>query len=49
MKLILNTPLQTPNKAFRKEKVSRDSFTGFNNELKVLIKRINEEESEEHL
>ena len=49
MKLALNTPLQTLNKAFRKEKVSRDSFTGFNNELKVLIKCINEEESEEHL
>jgi adenine-specific DNA-methyltransferase len=49
MKLILNTPLQTLNKAFRKEKVTRDSFTRFKNELKVLINCINEDESEEHL
>jgi len=44
MRLIINTPLQTLNKAFRKEKVSRDSFTRFKNELKVLIDRINEDE-----
>jgi len=49
MKLILYTPLQTLNKAFRKERVSRDSFTRFKNELKVIINRINEDESEEHL
>ncbi len=49
MKLILYTPLQTLNKAFRKEKVSRDGFNQFKNELRVLVNRINEDESEEHL
>jgi type II restriction/modification system DNA methylase subunit YeeA len=49
MRLYLNSPLQSLNKAFRKEKISRDSFNKFKDELKVLINRINEDESEEHL
>lgn len=49
MKLITYTPLQTLNKAFRKEKVSRDDFNKFKAELQKLLKKINEEESEEHL
>ncbi len=39
MKLIINTPQQALNKVYRKEKVSRDSFNNFKNELKVLINR----------
>ncbi|MFO7658123.1 MAG: Eco57I restriction-modification methylase domain-containing protein [Bacteroidales bacterium] len=49
MKLITYTPLQTLNKAFRKEKVSRSDFNKFKAELQTLLKKINEEESEEHL
>ena len=49
MKLYINSPLQALNKAFRKEKISRDSFNKFKDELKVLINCINEDESEEHL
>lgn len=49
MKLITYSPLQTLNKAYRKEKISRESFNHFREQLKTLFQKINEEESEEHL
>ncbi len=49
MKLITYSPLQTLNKAYRKEKISRERFNHFREHLKTLFHKINEEESEEHL
>ncbi len=49
MKLQLITPTKALNKAYLKEKVSRNHIELFKNNLKQLLSRINEQESEEHL
>ncbi len=49
MKLAVQTPKKSLNKAYLKEKVSRDAIEGFKNNFKILTSRINEQESEEHL
>ncbi|MFW6369786.1 MAG: DUF7149 domain-containing protein, partial [Bacteroidota bacterium] len=49
MQINVYSPIQSLNKTFRKEKVKREDFDCFKRELKRLIERINEEESEEHL
>ena len=49
MKLQLITPTKALNKAYRKEKVSRNHIELFKKNLQQLLNRINEQESEEHL
>ncbi len=49
MNLQLITPTKALNKAYLKEKVSRNHIELFKNNLKQLLSRINEQESEEHL
>lgn len=49
MKLQEQHPKQSLNKAYLKEKVSRDHIELFKKNLTTLSGRINEEESEEHL
>ena len=49
MKLKLYNPKQSLNKAYLKEKVSRDSIELFKKNLSSLIGKIDEKESEEHL
>ncbi len=49
MQLTLQQPAKSLNKAYLKEKVSRDNIELFKNNLKGLLVRINEQESEEHL
>lgn len=49
MKLNLFNPKQSLNKAYLKEKVSRDNIELFKRNLTTLIGKINEQESEEHL
>jgi adenine-specific DNA-methyltransferase len=48
MKLALNTPKQSLNKAYLKEKVSRVDIEIFKKNLIILLGKINEQESEEH-
>lgn len=49
MKLIVQNPKKSLNKAYLKEKVSRTNIELFKKNLTALLARINEEESEEHL
>lgn len=49
MKLELIKPLRALNKAYLKEKVSRNQIELFKKNLQQLLARINEKESEEHL
>lgn len=49
MKLELSKPIKALNKAYLKEKVSRDHIELFKKNLQLLLNRINEQESEEHL
>jgi len=49
MKLELIKPIKAINKAYLKEKVSRNHIQLFKKNLQQLLKRINEQESEEHL
>lgn len=49
MKLELIKPIKALNKAYLKEKVSRDHIELFKKNLQQLLGRINEQESEEHL
>ena len=49
MKLELIKPIKALNKAYLKEKVSRNHIELFKKNLQQLLKRINEQESEEHL
>ena len=49
MKLELIKPIKAINKAYLKEKVSRNHIELFKKNLQQLLKRINEQESEEHL
>ena len=49
MKLEIIKPIKALNKAYLKEKVSRDHIETFKKTLKQLLSRINEQESEEHL
>ena len=48
MKLTFNTPKQSLNKAYLKEKVSRVDIEIFKKNLIILLGKINEKESEEH-
>jgi adenine-specific DNA-methyltransferase len=49
MKLELTKPIKALNKAYLKEKVSRNHIELFKKNLQQLLGRINEQESEEHL
>ena len=49
MKLNISNPKQALNKAYLKEKVSRDNIELFKKNLSKLIGKIDEQESEEHL
>ena len=49
MKLELIKPIKALNKAYRKEKISRNYIEIFKKNLQQLLSRINEQESEEHL
>ena len=49
MKLELLKPIKALNKAYLKEKVSRNHIELFKKNLQQLLSRINEQESEEHL
>ncbi|MBK9283048.1 MAG: Eco57I restriction-modification methylase domain-containing protein [Sphingobacteriaceae bacterium] len=49
MKLNIYNPKQALNKAYLKEKVSRDNIELFKKNLSTLIGKIDEQESEEHL
>ncbi len=49
MKLELIKPIKALNKAYLKEKVSRDNIELLKKNLQLLLSRINEQESEEHL
>ena len=49
MKLELIKPIKALNKAYLKEKVSRNHIELFKKNLQQLLRRINEQESEEHL
>lgn len=49
MKLIIQAPKKSLNKAYLKEKVSRASIELFKKNLSTLVGKINQEESEEHL
>lgn len=49
MKLELSKPIKVLNKAYLKEKVSRNHIELFKKNLQQLLSRINEQESEEHL
>lgn len=49
MNLSLQTPKKSLNKAYLKEKVSRTDIELFKGNLHVLLNKINEKESEEHL
>jgi len=49
MKLELIKPIKALNKAYLKEKVSRNHIELFKRNLQQLLSRINEQESEEHL
>ena len=49
MKLELIKPIKALNKAYPKEKVSRNHIELFKKNLQQLLSRINEQESEEHL
>jgi hypothetical protein len=49
MKLELTKPIKALNKAYLKEKVSRNHIELFKRNLQQLLSRINEQESEEHL
>lgn len=49
MKLELIKPIKALNKAYLKEKVSRNHIELFKKNLQQLLSRINEQESEEHL
>jgi len=49
MKLQINNPKQTLNKAYLKEKVSRSDIDKLKTELLTLRSKLNEDESEEHL
>src|ERR1035437_1844919 len=48
MKLQLSTPKQSINKAYLKEKISRNDIELFKKNLAILLDKINENESEEH-
>jgi hypothetical protein len=48
MKLEIRTPAKALNKAYLKEKVSRDNIESFKTHLKTLLSKIDENESEEH-
>lgn len=49
MKLSIYNPKQSLNKAYLKEKVSRENIELFKKNLSTLLGKINEKESEEHL
>lgn len=49
MKLELIKPIKALNKAYLKEKVSRNHIELFKKNMQQLLSRINEHESEEHL
>src|SRR5688500_11808642 len=49
MKLTIFNPKQSLNKAYLKEKVSRENIELFKKNLSTLLGKINETESEEHL
>ena len=49
MQLIVQQPIKSLNKAYLKEKVSRDNIELFKKNLQILLSRIDEKESEEHL
>lgn len=49
MKLIVQNPKKSLNKAYLKEKVSRTHIELFKKNLTTLLSKINEDESEEHL
>lgn len=49
MKLQLSKPIKALNKAYLREKVSRNYIELFKKNLQQLLNRINEQESEEHL
>ena len=49
MQLTLQQPVKSLNKAYLKEKVSRNNIELFKKNLQILLSRINEQESEEHL
>lgn len=48
MKLDVRQPNKSLNKAYLKEKVSRDNIESFKTHLKTLLSKIDEKESEEH-
>ncbi len=49
MQITLLQPVKSLNKAYLKEKVSRNNIELFKRNLQLLLSRINEQESEEHL
>ena len=49
MQFILQPPIKSLNKAYLKEKVSRDNIELFKKNMQILLSRIDEKESEEHL
>ncbi len=48
MKLNIQTPKQSLNKAFLKQPINRDDINSFKRNLQTLISKINDKESEEH-
>src|SRR6185437_1781526 len=49
MKLLISSPKKSLNKAYLKEKVARADIEKLKRNLNLMLKRINENESEEHL
>ena len=49
MKLNIKIPIQTINKSYQKNKISRIDFDNFKAQLEVIIKKIDADESEEQL
>ena len=48
MKLLIQSPKQSLNKAYLKEKISRSDIELFKKNLSVLLDKIKPDESEEH-
>ena len=48
MKLQISTPKQSINKAYLKQRTSRNDIELFKKNLSILLDKINESESEEH-
>ncbi len=49
MKLKIKIPAKSINKAFQKDKVNRTDFENFKTQLQIIVNKIDDNESEEHL